>query len=181
MVISDLYNRLELSFSVSNLEIVNQNQAYIFVEKNSAVSLITNLRDVENFSHLSFFTAVDQIEDNHFQLLYMLHNYEINLDLGVLVKVDRDSSQMESIHHLWPAAATYQRELREMYGVMFEGSPGIMDNFCLEGWHDMPPMRRDFDTKVFSEETYYERPGRETYDPAEYMKSKLYPGEAESW
>jgi NADH-quinone oxidoreductase subunit C len=49
----------------------------------------------------------------------------------------------------------------------------------LEGWDDIPPMRREFDTKKYSEETYFPRPGRETKDPAEHMKKKLYPDEEE--
>jgi NADH-quinone oxidoreductase subunit C len=83
---------------------------------------------------------------------------------------------METIHDLWPTAATYQRELREMFGIQFPGSPGVNDDFILEGWTGMPPYRRDFDTKRFSEENYNHRPGRETRDPANYMKQQLYPG-----
>jgi NADH-quinone oxidoreductase subunit C len=82
---------------------------------------------------------------------------------------------MTSIHHLWQQAKIYQRELREMFGIDFPGSPGLHENFALEGWEDIPPMRRDFDTKEYSEKTYFPRPGRQTHDPREYMKQKLYP------
>ncbi|MBN2781385.1 MAG: NADH-quinone oxidoreductase subunit C, partial [Candidatus Marinimicrobia bacterium] len=81
------------------------------------------------------------------------------------------------IHHLWKQAATYQRELKEMFGIDFPGSPRIDEPFILEGWQDIPPYRRDFDTKKYSEETYFPRPGRTTHDPADYMKQKLYPEE----
>ena len=37
------------------------------------------------YTHLSFFTAVDQIEEGLFELLYMLHNYNLTHDLGVIV------------------------------------------------------------------------------------------------
>jgi NADH-quinone oxidoreductase subunit C len=36
-------------------------------------------------------------------------------------------------------------------------------------------MRRDFDSRKYSDETYAERPGRVTSDPATHMKSKMYP------
>ena len=87
----------------------------------------------------------------------------------------RDNTSMESIHDLWPTAATYQRELREMFGIDFPDSPRVNEDFILEGWIDIPPYRRDFDTLQYSQETYPERPARETNDPAEYMKKKLYP------
>ncbi len=86
-------------------------------------------------------------------------------------------TEMESIHHLWAQAATYQRELKEMYGVHFPGSPRIDDEFALEGWKDIPPMRRDFDTLAYSERTFFPRPGRESHDPVEYMKQNMYPDE----
>lgn len=178
---TDLYNKLEAGFGVTGLEVKNQYQAFIKIKKDSAVALITYLKEVESYTHLSFFTAVDQIEKGEFELMYMLHSYKTNHDICVVVNINRDISQMESIHHLWPAVQTYQKELREMFGIDFPGSPGLMENFCLEGWDGIPPMRREFDTKAYCEETFYERPGRKTYDPTKYMKEKLYPSEAETW
>ena len=54
-------------------------------------------------------------------------------------------------------------------------------DLILEGWDEIPPMRRDFDTKEYSEKTFYPRPGRVTHDTREHMKKKLYPSEAETW
>jgi hypothetical protein len=82
---------------------------------------------------------------------------------------------MDSIHDLWPTAATYQSELREMFGIDFPGSPGVDDDFILEGWDAAPPYRRDFDTLEYSRATYREREGRVTHDPAAHMKQQLYP------
>jgi NADH-quinone oxidoreductase subunit C len=42
-------------------------------------------------------------------------------------------------------------------------------------------MRKEFDTRAYSEETYYVRPGRQTHDTRKHMKEKLYPSEAETW
>ena len=96
-------------------------------------------------------------------------------DIGVRLMLPRDGASMDSIHDLWPTAATYQRELREMFGIDFPGSPRVDEDFILEGWVDIPPYRREFDTLKYAEETYLERSGRETHDPAEHMKQKLYP------
>ena len=85
---------------------------------------------------------------------------------------------MESIHDLWPTAATYQRELREMFGIDFPGSPRVEEDFILEGWIDIPPYRRDFDTKKFAEDNFEHREGRITKDPATHMKDQLYPDKA---
>ena len=119
----------------------------------------------------------DWIENNQFQLSYIINNPELKMDLILRVFIDREKAEMESIHHLWEQAATYQRELKEMFGINFPNSPRVDKPFILEGWDGPPPYRRDFDTKKYSEETYFPREGRTTNDPSDYMKQKLYPNE----
>ncbi|MBB6480289.1 NADH-quinone oxidoreductase subunit C [Spirochaeta isovalerica] len=175
------FNELSRQFQVSDLVEQRADLHFITASKEHAVAVVSALKERYGYTHLVFFTVVDHLEKNEFHLTYMLHNYEKHHDMGVVVKIARENVQMESIHHLWPAAATYQQEMREMYGVEFPGSPGLYENFALEGWEDIPPMRRDFDTKEYSDKTYYPRPGRESHDPREYMKENLYPSEAETW
>lgn len=145
------------------------------VPREDALQFIRELRDGENYTHLSFLTAIDYIEDNRFTLTYMLHNYESRHSMAVHVDIDRDGAEMESIHSLWAQAATYQRELREMFGIRFPGSPRLDDDFCLEGWDEIPPMRKEFDTVAYSQERFFDREGRTTTDPREHMKQIMYP------
>jgi len=149
--------------------------AFVTVRRDELRAILTELRDVEGFTHLAFLTAVDWIEEHVFQLTYMLHNREANLSLGLRVMLDREDAAGDTIHDLWPTAATYQRELREMFGIAFPGSPRVDEEFILEGWTDLPPYRRDFDTLAYSQQTYRDRPGRQTEDPRAHMKQHLYP------
>ena len=178
-----VFKDVHLRFGVHGLEEVRPDQAYVRVERDDAVTLLTHLQAIHGYTHLAFFTAVDRIEDGVFELLYLVHNYHLRHDLGVIVEVPRegDGCTMDTVHHLWPAAATYQREMREMFGVAFPGCPRVEENFALEGWDELPPMRRDFDTREYSERVYYARPGRKTHDTREHMKEKIYPSEAETW
>jgi NADH-quinone oxidoreductase subunit C len=163
---------------------INSDHGYfVTVEKKDMISVLGYLRDVEGFKHLVLLTAVDWIEDNKFQLTYLLNSPTLKKEIGLRTFIDRsvwpEESEMQSAHHLWPAAKTYQRELHEMFGIDFPGSPEVNDPFIMEYWDDIPPYRRDFDTKKYSEETYFPREGRSTNDPAEYMKETLYPREGE--
>jgi NADH-quinone oxidoreductase subunit C len=176
-----LYKRLSSEFEVRDLEKQRDDLHFFKVKKVQAVSLIQAMKDRFGYKHLVFFTVVDKIEEGKFHLLYMLHNYAEHHDLGIIVEISREGEDMESIHELWPAAMTYQQEIREMYGVEFPGSPRLHENFVLEGWDGPPPMRRDFDTKEYSENTFFPRKGRVTHDTREHMKKKLYPSEAETW
>lgn len=172
-----LYELLKSRFELGEFTQQRPDLGFISVGPDTLGLLARHLRDIEGFSHLVLLTAVDWIEANQFQLTYLLGNRAAQQDLGLRVRIPRDNPVMHSIHHLWPTAATYQRELYEMFGIRFPGSPRLEEAFILEGWHDLPPYRRDFDTLAYAQATYRERPGRETRDPAEHMKSQLYPGD----
>ncbi|HKK48212.1 MAG TPA: NADH-quinone oxidoreductase subunit C [Alkalispirochaeta sp.] len=178
-VFADLHNR----YAVRGLEEIRPDLAFLRAGRDEAVAILTHARSIHGYRHLAFFTAIDQIEEERFELLYMLHSYELKHDLGVIVEIPREGEAcaMDTIHHLWPAAETYQRELREMFGIDFPESPGLQDDFALEGWEDIPPMRKEFDTREYSERVYYTRPGRAKTDNRGYMKEKIYPSEAETW
>jgi len=171
----EIIEKLKKQFKLSAEVFQKDGLAFLTAEKSDAVAVITHLKDYEGFTHLAFLTAADWLEDGYFQLTYMLHNYELNESLGIRVMLDRKNAEMSSIHHLWEQSRTYQRELNEMFGIYFPNSPGVDDSFILEGWHDKPPMQRDFDSKVYSDATYFPRPGRQTKDPRQQMQKNLYP------
>jgi len=171
----DLYAKLAKQFPLGELTEQRHNLAFISIEQAQLRPLLMHLRDKEGFNHLVLLTAVDWIEEGCFQLTYLLSNRISGTDVGLRLMISRDAASMESIHDIWPTAATYQRELREMFGIDFPDSPGVNEDFILEGWNNIPPYRRDFDTLKFSTENFAQRPGRETKDPAEHMKQQLYP------
>jgi NADH-quinone oxidoreductase subunit C len=171
----ELLDRLVRDFGITDVTERPPAFTTVNVRREHGERLIRELRDREGFSHLNFITCTDWIEDGIFRLTYMLRNHDTNWNLGVHVDIDRDNAQMTSIHTLWAQAWTYQRELREMYGIDFPGSPRLHEDFCLEGWDAMPPMRRDFDTVKYSAETFGHREGRMTIVPRDHMKSQLYP------
>ena len=172
---SELLDRLVRDFGVTDITELRPAITSLKVKKENGERLIRELRDRENFTHLNFITCVDWIEDGIFRLAYMLHNYETHQNLCIHIDIERENAEMTSIHALWGQAWTYQRELREMYGIKFPGSPRLEENFCLEGWENIPPMRRDFDTVKYSTETFGHREGRVTIVPRDHMKAQLYP------
>jgi len=174
----ELYERLNERFPLGELTEQRPDLAFVTVPREQLRALLLHLRDQEGFTHLVLLTAVDWIEDDMFQLTYLLGDRKRARDLGLRVMLPRAAASMESIHDIWPTAATYQRELREMFGIAFPDSPGVDEDFILEGWREIPPYRRDFDTLKYSNETFAPRPGRETRDPAEHMKEQLYPDKA---
>ncbi len=172
-ILKDLQNRFDLTEVIKKDEV----RTIITAKKEDIRPLLLHLKTFSGFTHLVLISAVDYIEDNKFQLTYILHNYDLKKYILLRVFIDRENPIMESIHPLWKQARVYQREIREMMGINFPGSPDVDKPLILEGWENMPPMRKDFNTLSYVAQTYFPRPGRKTYDPREYMKKKLYPEE----
>lgn len=168
---------LQKQFQLTEIKAVHGGLSFVTAAKEQCVSLLKTLKDSYGYQHLILLTAVDYIEEERFQLTYLLNNPDTFTDLGVRVFISREQESMYTIHDLWPAAATYQRELKEMFGIDFPESPGVDDPFILEGWHNTPPYRREFDTRSFADQFYHQRGGRTTNDPASFMKEKMYPNE----
>ncbi|WP_316860165.1 NADH-quinone oxidoreductase subunit C [uncultured Cohaesibacter sp.] len=170
-----LITRLQTRYELTDLVYQRPDLTLATIRKDKLRSLLIELRDVEAFTHLTLLTAVDWMEEDLFQLTYMMTNRSANQTLAVRVMLDRRNPVGDTIHDLWPTAETYQRELKEMFGIDFPSSPRVDEEFILEGWTDLPPYRRDFDSLAYSQQTYRDRPGRQTHDPREHMKKHLYP------
>ncbi len=169
--------KLSASFEIKDIVYQRDDLTFLSAKKENLINLITHLRNIEGFSHFVLLSCVDWIEDDKFQLTYFLNKPEEKYDLGIRCMIDRKEASMDSAHHLWKQIATYQREIKEMFGVDFPGSPGVDEPFILEGWDNIPPMRRDFDTKQYSADTFFPRERPKTNDPKEYMKEQMHPGE----
>jgi NADH-quinone oxidoreductase subunit C len=170
-----IFKQMDPLFDVSEFIQQRDDLCFMTIKKEHLYSALVTAKEHLGFRHLVLITAVDWLEEGIFQITYLLNDPENKVEMGLRVFVPRDQAVMESVHTLWETAATYQRELREMFGINFPGSPRVDESFILEGWGDIPPYRRDFDTKKYSEETYFPRQGRVTHNPAEHMKKKLYP------
>jgi len=130
------------------------------VSKALTPSVLVHAKNVLGYKALSHMSCVDWIEDEHFEMVYTLWNHEKRVQLTIKTMIPRENATMANIDYIWRQANTYQREMREMFGIEFPGFEGAKE-FILEDWDDIPPMRREFDTKEYANKTYFHRPGRE--------------------
>ncbi|MBN2894878.1 MAG: NADH-quinone oxidoreductase subunit C [Campylobacterales bacterium] len=125
-----------------------------------------------SFDTLSQLTCTDWIEEERFELGYMLTNALRSHNLMLKCSIARDKVTMPSLALLFAQAEVMERELHEMFGIGFEGNETLYD-FALEGWCDIPPMRREFDTLAYVNAHYDFREGREdNLDVKEEIKKR---------
>jgi len=161
----------ELENRFPSLELVRElhNYLHVRVSRKNALEAIVIAKALSGFNTLQLISAVDRLEDGAFQLTWILENYSNGTVLLISALYPREHCIVPSLCHLWPTASAFERELFEMFGISFPGNPREGEEFILEGWKEMPPMRRDFDTEEYSMRTFGERQPREHIDPRQYI------------
>lgn len=103
-----------------------------------------NLKDL-GFDRLGMVTAVDR--PTHFELVYRLHSRSMSAALVVKSTVEREDPRVASLVDLWPAALWQEREVYDMFGVVFEGHPDLRRILLPEEWEGYP-LRKDYQDKT---------------------------------
>uniref|UniRef100_A0A7C5U4G3 NADH-quinone oxidoreductase subunit C n=1 Tax=Caldiarchaeum subterraneum TaxID=311458 RepID=A0A7C5U4G3_CALS0 len=129
----------------------------IVVDKESVKGVALYLRDNLGFDHVKAVTGVDLSrllkKEDKIEVIYHIGSY-VNTDLhradvGLSVKLEKKNPKMPTLTDVWPSAEYHEREVYEMFGVVFEGHPDLRRLLLPEYWNDIPPMLKD-----------YEAPGR---------------------
>jgi len=156
------------------LKILLQNRNYLHVKAApaDAPGLILWARSRMGMDVLQLISAVDRIEDGEFQITWILERSSGGDVLLISSDYPRKNCRVPTMTSLWPAAAAFERELFEMFGISFPGNPREGEDFLLEGWNEIPPMRRDFDTLKYSMENFGERRAREHTDVRELISRR---------
>lgn len=141
---------------------VQEKNPRLLAIRTEASTLIDTLQEVTThteFVTLAQIACTDWIEEERFELTYLLTDHARSRNLMVKVPLPRTGESLPSLAFRFPQAEVMERDLHEMYGIVFEGNTTLYD-FALEGWHDIPPMRREFDTLAYVREHYDFQQGR---------------------
>jgi len=74
----------------------------------------------------------------YFQLVYFLRSLEPKRVLVVKTDVPYDDPRVPSVVPVWRAAEWYEREAHDLFGVVFEGHPGLTPLLLYEGFEGFP-------------------------------------------
>ena len=135
------------------------------------VGLVEFLKSDSNckFSSLVDITAVDYTErgkrfDVIYHLLSMYRNQRIRLRVSV-----REDDMVPSIVDVHPSANWFEREVFDMFGILFSGHPDlrrILTDYGFRGY----PLRKDFPTTGYTEVRYDEAEKRVVYEPVSLVQ-----------
>jgi len=130
------------------------------------VSVLRFLRDDARslFWCLIDITAVDwPSRERRFDVVYHLLSPKHNARIRVKIEID-ETTPVSSVIEVFPNADWYEREIYDLYGVVFTGHPDlrrILTDYGFEGH----PLRKDFPLTGFVEVRYDDELKRVVYEP----------------
>lgn len=157
---NNLIRQIQDSFPEAVVKDHEGNRLDFNVDKQCLPSILTYLKNRLGYIHLSHITCVDWLEEGEFEVIFIVWSPAEKMKVFIRTRVNRDNAVMPNIDMIWRQANTYERELKEMFGIEFTGLEAP-EEFLLEDWEGPPPMRRDFDTEEYADNTFWHRPGRE--------------------
>ena len=138
------------------------------VRRESVVDALRALRDTPGleYQQLMEIAGVDYPDrPERFEVVYQLLSLTKNRRLRVKVATD-EATPVPSITGLWPVAGWLEREVFDMYGVLFSGNSDlrrILTDYGFQGH----PQRKDFPLTGHVELRYSEAEKRVVYEPVE--------------
>ena len=148
-------------FDEVRVEITEESRIVISAKKDTVMSVLSFLKN-QGYSHLGLISCIDWIEEKAFELVYILSAYmqddeeyteKEKMHIILKTKISREKSTFISIIPIFENAEPYEREIHELFGILFEGHPRLTPLF-LERKYEIPPFRKDFDTRKYVKDVF---------------------------
>ena len=150
---------------------VTHDELTVNVSPSSLVSFVDFLKTDQSckFSSLVDITAVDYpTRAKRFDVVYHFLSMYQNQRIRLRVQI-REDEMLPSILSVHPSANWFEREVFDMFGILFSGHPDlrrILTDYGFRGY----PLRKDFPTTGYTEVRYDEVQKRVVYEPVKLVQ-----------
>ncbi len=135
-------------------------QPTVYVPRERLVETCRVLRDAPAFqcSLLADLTAVDYLpREPRFEVVYHLASLgtpgfpsnvpSAPLRLRLKVRVPGSDPRLPTVAEVWPAAGWLEREVYDLFGIVFEGHPDLRRLLMPDDWEGHP-LRKDYPVQI---------------------------------
>jgi NADH-quinone oxidoreductase subunit C len=138
--------RRQFGEAVLRHELVAGDEHIVYVDGARIASVLTWLRDTpeHRYDFLQDLTAVDYGNGRTLQVVYQLWSIPNKLNLRVKVELPLDGLELDTAYFLWRAADWMEREVYDMFGVVFRGHPDLRRILMPYNYAEGHPLRKDF-------------------------------------
>jgi membrane-bound hydrogenase subunit beta len=121
---------------------VRKNRIRVKTVPDKLPAAITTVQAVLGFDRLITISTIDSGET--FELLYhLIGPHRIIVTLAI--DLPRNQPLTPTVSDLLPPAGIYERQIHDLFGIVFEGHPGLKKIILNEDWPDHEyPLRKDW-------------------------------------
>lgn len=110
------------------------------VDKLKILEVVSVLKQ-EGYDMLLCLSCVDC--SDCFEIVYNFYSTFKKKSLTVKIKLDREYPEVVSVSSVYPCANWYEREVFDLFGVIFANHPDLQRLLMPEGWEGYP-LRKDY-------------------------------------
>jgi NADH-quinone oxidoreductase subunit C len=152
MEATDLVRRLEEAVPDATFELSASadGQPTVFVSAPDLPRVALALRERRDlrFTLLIEVTAVDYSpREPRFELIYLLVSMEHRTRLRLKVRLPGTGPEVATVSGIWPAANWLEREVWDLFGIVFQGHPDPRRLLMPEDWEGYP-LRKDYPVQI---------------------------------
>lgn len=135
----------------------------LWVSKDDHLEVLTFLKNEIDrpYPLLLDLTAMDErqriyrhgLPSSEFTVVYHLLSFERNEDIRIKVALEDADCRLKTIIGVWPMANWYEREVWDMFGIIFEGHPNLRRILLPPTWEGHP-LRKDHPARATEMEPY---------------------------
>jgi NADH-quinone oxidoreductase subunit C len=152
MTNDEMKTKIEADFKDKVLSVVlsAQKEVLITAKPDQYIALCKALRDGADykFQHLSDLTATDYNKENKITVVCHLWSYHFAHQVTIKLDCDRANPKAPTLIPIWESANWFEREVFDLYGVVFEGHPDLRRIMMPEDYTKYP-LRKDFSDDGF--------------------------------
>ena len=121
-----------------------------YVSRDHVARVARALRETAalNFSFLAELTAADYWpREPRFEIVYMLVSIEHRFRARMKVRLGGSDAHLATVSDVWPAANWLEREVWDLFGIVFDGHPDPRRLLMPEDWEGFP-LRKDSPVQI---------------------------------
>ena len=119
-------------------------QKYLVVDSAIVYEVLRHMCEDEQFDYCVDITAAHWPKrEQQFDLIYILYSFPKNERIRVKTQIG-EAQHVQSSVNIWPTANWLEREVFDMFGIVFDGHPELKRILLPDGWRGHP-LRKDYD------------------------------------
>ena len=125
--------------------VMHAGQLALYIDSGKILEVCRYLKEEQQYTRLSGVTAVDWFPmEPRFEVVYLLHSMERrDQRLRLKCRLRGEEAVIDSVTSIWRGANWYEREVFDLFGIVFRGHPELTRIMMPDAWEGHP-LRKDF-------------------------------------